>query len=138
MSVTGVWSGLSEVRGAAAKAMAAVDAAAQANVNQGSAYLIKAAQANFSGSHRKGEPHQGGPLPNVVTGNLRRSIIAGGIRRDGPGAYRNSVGPTAVYGRRVELGKNGRGAYPYFGPAVAQTRRELAAIAGANWAKYIL
>lgn len=132
------WEGIKEVTRALEKSALAANTAAQANVNQAATYLIRAAQSNFEGAHKKGEPHVGGAKPNIVTGNLRRSILAGGIRNVGPGTWANTVGPTAVYGRAVELGGRHSGSYPYFGPAVAQTRRELGRIASDNWARYML
>lgn len=68
--------------------------------------------------------HQGGG-PGVVTGNLRRSILAEPARFNG----REWIGrayPSAIYGRRVELGFHGADArgrvynqppYPYLAPA---------------------
>ena len=53
------------------------------------------------------------------------------------GVYSTRVGPTMKYGRRVELGLAPTGAYPYFGPAAKVVRAEMAAIATANWARFI-
>lgn len=59
----------------------------------------------------------GGP-PNVATGNLRRSINYRQTRK-GFGTYEIIAGPTAIYGRHVELGgpnwKRGIN-YPYVAP----------------------
>jgi hypothetical protein len=131
------WSGLKEVQAAIVDVGKQVDLAAAANVKEASARLIKDAQANFSGSHKKGEPHVGGSQPNIVTGNLRRSIMADSLTHGAMGIYSTTVGPTLKYGRRVELGLAPTGAYPYFGPAAAKLRTEMAAIAVANWAKYL-
>lgn len=111
------------------------DAIARQNVSDMAMRLIKLAQENFEGSHKKGEPHTGGIRPNVVTGNLRRSIQAqGGIKAVGPGVYTTTVGPTAKYGRRVELGyKNMNRPFPYFGPASLKVRAEASSIAMENW-----
>lgn len=131
--------GVRELQAALTRGMAQADLAARANVQLASLELIKEAQANFSGSHRKGYPHvpNGNNYPNVVTGTLRRSIISDGIRPLGPAFYSTKVGPTTKYGRRVELGLHPTGAYPYFGPAVKRVRAKVNTIAAANWAKLI-
>jgi hypothetical protein len=58
------------------------------------------------------------------------------------GGYTTMVGPTTEYGRRVELGFVGRDSlgrnynqqpYPYFGPAVTETRVAAQGIAIRNW-----
>lgn len=131
------WTGLEDLQKAMVKAGAQVDAAAAANVKIGAMTLVRDAQANFQGSHKKGEPHVGGDKPNIVTGNLRRSIMADSLRHAAMGSYTTSVGPTMKYGRRVELGLAPTGPYPYFGPAAAKLRAEMGAIATANWARYI-
>jgi hypothetical protein len=71
-----------------------------------------------TGTHKKGEPRSGGPGPNVVTGNLRRSITT--QSRYGFGTYIAEVSATMSYARHVELGgpnwKPGV-KYPFLGPA---------------------
>jgi hypothetical protein len=132
-----IWHGLEDLEKAVVRAGVQADAAAAANVKVAAATLIRDAQNNFQGTHKKGQPHVGGNNPNVVTGNLRRSIMADSTNHYGMGVYSTKVGPTMKYGRRVELGLAPTGAYPYFGPAAAQLRREMAAIATANWARFI-
>lgn len=131
------WSGIDQLQAAFVRAGSQVDAAARANVTQASLILIKDAQGNFEGSHKKGQPHVGGSKPNIVTGNLRRSIMADSLIHVAMGEYSTSVAPTAKYGRRVELGLAPTGAYPYFGPAAASLRRQMASIAAANWERHI-
>lgn len=87
-------------------------------VTQSGALVVRLAQENFEGSHKKGEPHQGGDRPNIVTGYARRSIMMNPIIKTGLSAFNTKVGPTAIYGRRLELGFNGSKGYPFFGPAV--------------------
>jgi hypothetical protein len=132
-----IWHGIEDLEKAVTRAGIQVDAAARANVSVAAATLIRDAQNNFVGAHKKGQPHVGGNKPNVVTGNLRRSIMADSTKHYGMGLYSTTVGPTMKYGRRVELGLAPTGAYPYFGPAAAHLRLEMAAIATANWARYI-
>lgn len=139
MSVETRLAGVGDLRAAFAQLAQGVDLAAQENVKQLASKLIKDAQANFSGSHPKGQPHvpNGENFPNIVTGTLRRSIQGGPIHRVGPGAYTTTVAPTARYGRRVELGLAPTGAYPYFGPAVKKLRGAATGIIAANIAKYL-
>ena len=78
----------------------------------------QAKQNANTGTHAKGQPRSGGPGPNVVTGNLRRSITTSA--RYGFGTYIAEVSATMSYARAVELGspqwKSGV-KYPYLGPA---------------------
>ncbi|WP_427130304.1 HK97 gp10 family phage protein [Pseudarthrobacter sp. S9] len=131
------WKGLGDLEKAFVRAGVQADAAARENVRVAAMTLVRDAQNNFEGSHKKGQPHVGGSKPNIVTGNLRRSIMADSLRHTAMGGYTTSVGPTLKYGRRVELGLAPTGAYPYFGPAAAHLRTEMAAIATANWARFI-
>lgn len=132
------WVGITELEKAFTRVGAQADVAARANVDAASAILIRDAQSNFEGAHKKGQPHVGGAKPNIVTGTLRRSIRGEGVKHYGMGMYTNTVGPTTKYGRRVELGMSGHGgAYPYFGPAAKQLRKEMVSIATANWAKHL-
>jgi hypothetical protein len=80
------------------------------------------AARNASGPHHdRGVGHVAwaGEGPNVVSGDLRRSIRVK-MRRQGFGSYSATVGPSMVYGRAVELGnpmwKSGV-KYPYLVPA---------------------
>jgi hypothetical protein len=133
--------GLGALEAALTRGEAQVELAARANVQLASLELIKQAQANFSGSHRKHQRHipNANNYPNVVTGTLRRSIQSDGLRSVAPGVVSTKVGPTTVYGRAIELGNphSRSGAYPYFGPAVKRVRAKTAGLATANWAKFI-
>jgi len=132
-----VWTGLADLEKAFVRAGVQADLAARENVRVAAMTLVRDAQSNFEGSHKKGQPHVGGGKPNIVTGNLRRSIMADSLNHYAMGVYTTSVGPTMKYGRRVELGLAPTGAYPYFGPAAKQLRAEMGAIATANWARFI-
>lgn len=75
-----------------------------------------------TGSHRKGEPHTPGtgPGPNVVTGNLRRSITHTQPARDSQGWYvKVGVAATAAYGRYVEP------RYPFLLPAAQSVKAKV-------------
>lgn len=82
---------------------------------KGERYYIPSAtgKTRYYAEATSGEP------PMNRTGNLRNSII--GVKETvGPFRYSGTVGPTAVYGRRVELGggnwKDGV-SFPYMKPA---------------------
>lgn len=139
----GSWVGLDEVM---ARMTAMTDEAAlqaRVAVTGAAAIVERAAKANFQGSHAKGQPHEGGDLPNIVSGTLRRSIRTQPVTHVGLASYRTMVAPTTVYGRRIELGYpggSGRGhqhtrAFPYFGRAVDSTHAEVGAFASSCWAK---
>lgn len=123
---------------------AALDAASRGAVVQSAALIEARAKRNFIGSHAKGQPHVGGDKPNVVTGMLRRSILTQGPTPLGAGVWMARVGPTAIYGRRVELGYSGgaggRGhqrtrPFPYLRPAAEGATWQLRNIALAHWAR---
>lgn len=67
--------------------------------------------------------HTGGQYPNVVTGNLRRSITTSYTR--GMGKYTAMVGSSMIYARSVERGnkKNPAIKYPYLEPAALDAVR---------------
>jgi len=54
------------------------------------------------------------PLPTRRTGNLMNSIYSDGARKLGIGKWESQTGPHIVYGRRIELGFNGSGRWPYY------------------------
>lgn len=139
------WVGMDEVM-ARLSAMTAQASAAAKVAAVGAASIVEAkAKANFEGSHSKGKPHVGGDKPNVVTGTARRSIVTDPVESVALGEFLTRVGPTVVYGRRLELGwpgSSGRShqhtrAFPYFDPAVADTQPEVAEFAAQTWAKFM-
>lgn len=131
--------GVAEFERALKKVAAQADLAARRNVVEAAATLEKLAKANFEGHHKKGQPHEGGDRPNVVSGALRRSIHHTPYVRLGFALYTTRVGPSTVYARSVELGNYpGANAYPYFGPAYDETRARFPSIATANWNRFML
>lgn len=132
-----VWIGLDELYAGIERVSKEADVTAKELVASASALVTKAAQSNFQGAHRRGEPHTGGDKPNNVTGNLRRSIRPTPIEHVGVYAYMTQVGPTAIYGRRVELGYLGSRGYPYFEPAARDSQPKIAALSDAAWARFI-
>lgn len=131
--------GLTELNAAIDRITASAAEAAKVTVGTAAAMLTGAAQANFEGSHKKGQPHVGGSKPNVVTGYLRRSIRFTPPARLGMFEYSSQIGPTAIYGRAVELGYAARNMrpHPYFDPAVREVTPRLPAIATAAWARFL-
>lgn len=76
-------------------------------------------QAKRGAKIRGDDPAVSGQPPKNRTGNLRRSI-RGQKFREGFGSYSAIVGPTIIYGRRVELGGGNwpEGVnFPYMKPA---------------------
>jgi hypothetical protein len=125
------WVGMDEVMRQITEMAARAQAGAR-TVVVGSAAIVEAqAKANFAGHHRPGEPHVGGPgsYPNVVTGNLRRSITHTPVAQAGLATFLSTVGPTARYGRRVELDYR----YAFFEPVRDQTRLRLQAYQLSVW-----
>jgi len=86
--------------------------------------------------------HVSGDQPHIRTGTLARSIAVHETRQMGPGRWMSKTGPTAAYGRRVELGFRGKDAlgrnynqqpYPYMAPGFRESREELTAMYEAEW-----
>lgn len=117
------WGGLEEFGKALQEMAARVDEGTRLAVQEGIVLMETQAKLNAtSGKHKKGQPHipGSGPGPNVVSGNLRRSITHTRPERRGVTGWYARMGPTAVYGRAVELGlwQNPSAKFPYIGPAV--------------------
>lgn len=127
--------GVSELRAALTKITAETELAGRQIVATGTAMVEKEAKGNFSGSHARNMPHEGGDQPNVVSGDLRRSIMTTPIVRLGLASYQASVGPSMIYGRRVELGMNGSRKFPYFEPSVKKVKPLLSDMAAMTWRK---
>lgn len=129
--------GLHEVEAALKKVAADAILAAEKTVVRAAAVVEAEAKKNFQGAHPKGQPHQGGDRPNVVSGMLRRSIHHLPLTRFGFGDFGTRVGPATVYARRVELGWHGSRGYPYFEPAVKTTRPKYEEIAAQAWREFL-
>jgi len=93
-------------------------------------------------SHQRGTPTPSGPgePPALITGTLRRSINVSGPESLGAGAYRGSVGPTAIYGRVQELGGGASNlpARPYLKPAYDELLPRIPAIYREAWTAAIM
>lgn len=133
------WDGIPEFKEALIKAERGIDRASSAALLELAALAESKAKANFQGSHARGKPHTGGAMPNVVSGNLRRSIQRTAILRQGTGDYMTRVFPSTVYARAVEMGNPARGsrAFPYFAPAMHVVRLNANDILARAWSKYI-
>jgi tryptophanase len=133
------WTGLSITEDKLKQIATEANAAARVIVTKGAALVIRHAQDRFQGAHAKGQPHIGGAGsgPNVVTGDLRRSIVMNTVLQVGLASYMTLVGPTMVYGRAVELGLRNGANYPYFHPGVEQALPEIETISRELWARLV-
>jgi hypothetical protein len=131
-------SGLSEFRAAIARKRAAMSAETRRAVAEGGAEVEKAAKINASGR----------PGPEVITGTLRRGINTAPVTPFGALGWQTHVGPTVIYGRRVELGFVGVDAagrrygpprnparYPYFTPAWTAFGPRWPGILASHWTR---
>lgn len=125
---------LKAVDGAATK----IEQGAQIGIMRAGLEIERRAKKNFVGTRKykivtskkgkvylKVDPprHTGGSFPNVVTGNLRRSITTSFTK--GMGTYSATVGSSMIYARSVEKGnsKNPAIKYPYLEPAALDALR---------------
>lgn len=94
--------------------------AKETQIGEAVQYAIKLAGMAVESQAKKNA--SGRPGPNVVTGNLRRSITTSNAQKGFEGIYSVDVSATMVYARAVELGhprwKPGV-KYPYLGPAAS-------------------
>jgi hypothetical protein len=125
---------LKAIDGAATK----IEQGAQIGIMRAGLEIERRAKKNFVGARKykimtskkgnvylKIDPprHTGGQYPNVVTGNLRRSITTSFTR--GMGKYTATVGSSMIYARSVEKGNKQNPAlkYPYLEPAALDAVR---------------
>lgn len=115
------FSGVSAFAAAVDRIMAKAQAASAAALAEAAKAVRDQARTDASGR----------PGPNIVSGSLRNSIVVDGPRADGLG-WVAFVGPTAPYGRRVELGFHGADSlgrvydqtgFPYMEPAFHEVER---------------
>lgn len=93
------------------------------------------------GSHAPGEPTGSAPgePPDLVTGDLRRSVQTDGPRQETTSSWSGEVGPTTEYARIQELGGvAGHGvvlpARPYVAPTLEKMQPAMLAVMRAEWA----
>jgi phage gpG-like protein len=121
----------------------AATVAPRAAVTAMSLTALKATQLELTRtSHPAGTPtpSRPGDPPSLVTGTLRRSIVATPAISAGPARYLATVGGTVIYARIQELGGTaGRGsvlpARPYLRPATEKLASSgtLTAVAAKAW-----
>jgi hypothetical protein len=101
------------------KAMSKIDLGARMARDEMMNKLIQLSKEQIKGKRSPGEKAESGKPPMNRTGNLRRSI-KGERFREGFATYSAVVGPTIIYGRRVELGGGNwppGTKFPYMKPA---------------------
>ena len=119
-----ITSNLKQVRQALEKAGQGLDDSARECRDEMMNTLIQLAKEEIVGRRPKGQKATSGQPPMNRTGNLRRSI-RGEKYKIGFGKYEAIVGPTIIYGRRVELGGGNWPSgtrFPYMAPAYAKFR----------------
>ena len=119
-----ITSNLKQVRQALEKAGKGLDDSARECRDEMMNTLIQLAKEEIKGKRPEGQKATSGQPPMNRTGNLRRSI-RGEKYRVGFGKYEAIVGPTIIYGRRVELGGGNWPSgtrFPYMAPAYAKFR----------------
>jgi hypothetical protein len=126
--------GVSEFAHAMERMVTRIDAAAVNIVREGAAIIEREAKlrAGESGRHARGTPTPAvqGAGPAIVTGTLRRSIhTEGPTRAGGIGRWQAMIGPSVIYGRRVELEYD----YPYMAPAVDHAREFVFPLLARKW-----
>jgi hypothetical protein len=90
-------------------------------------------KAGEGGRHKAGTPTPATPGsgPAVISGSLRRSIHVQGPYRKGWNVLEVMVGPSMIYGRRVELEYN----YPYMKPAYEDVKKLLPRLERKWWGR---
>ena len=98
------WTGISEAIAALRAWGDREEAATVVGVGDAGSHYKRMAIGAFQGAHAPGFPHDGGERPNRASGHLQESITPSPIAMTGRGRYEILVGPTAIYGRIIELG----------------------------------
>ena len=144
-----------EFREAIEAKIAIVDAANKSIVSKGGQVIAREAKKVFLGSPTKKGPNGRGkgqqgqkspswPRPTNRTGHLRDSIRVE-VRNRGDNAWESTIGPTTIYGRRVELGGTSRTnghtivtrPFPYMEPGFEASKPELRAIYRKVWTEAV-
>jgi len=97
-----------------------VDLAVRQAITAMATEATRAIKSEIKGHHPMGTPtpSSAGSPPTNVTGNLRRSVRFE-VKQMGFGDYYAVAGPTAIYGRALEMGRDDWGGvnYPFVAPA---------------------
>lgn len=110
--------GIREAQASLAKQQRKIDFAMHGVIKLMSLEVVRTAKDSMRQAHQPNTPTpaiKGNP-PAVITGNLKRSIKYN-TARVGFGSYIAQVGPTMIYGRRVELPEPAGFNYPYMATA---------------------
>lgn len=136
--------GARQAAGALSAMVARQNAATRIGLGKSAHLLEREIKAQLSlGSHERGEPTTSAPgePPDLVSGDLRRSVQVEGPGPRGSGSWEVSVGPTVVYGRIQELGgRTGRHgatvlpARPYVAPALDEMKPIMRTVMREAWA----
>ena len=135
--------------------IARVNRASEVIVRQGGQVVARESKKIFLGSPTKKGPNGRGkgqqgqkspswPRPTNRTGHLRDSIRVE-VRNRGDNAWESTIGPTTIYGRRVELGGTSRTnghtivtrPFPYMEPGFEASKPELRAIYRKIWTEAV-
>lgn len=135
--------------------IARVNRASEVIVRQGGQVVARESKKIFLGSPTKKGPNGRGkgqqgqkspswPRPTNRTGHLRDSIRVE-VRNRGDNAWESTIGPTTIYGRRVELGGTSRTnghtivtrPFPYMEPGFEASKPELRAIYRKVWTEAV-
>ena len=135
--------------------IARVNRASEVIVRQGGQVVARESKKIFLGSPTKKGPNGRGkgqqgqkspswPRPTNRTGHLRDSIRVE-VRNRGDNAWESTIGPTTIYGRRVELGGTSRTnghtivtrPFPYMEPGFETSKPELRAIYRKVWTEAV-
>ena len=135
--------------------IARVNRASEVIVRQGGQVVARESKKIFLGSPTKKGPNGRGkgqqgqkspswPRPTNRTGHLRDSIRVE-VRSRGDNAWESTIGPTTIYGRRVELGGTSRTnghtivtrPFPYMEPGFEASKPELRAIYRKVWTEAV-
>lgn len=140
------YTGAKELIARLEKMAAASDAAGKRVVVRSQVVFEAQVKKSFTTAHKRGTPttSKAGAPPSVITGALRRSIIADTPIQTGTGAWSGRVFPTTVYARIQELGGDaGRDDWsylpprPYMAPALKVVIARLASIHNEEFRKVV-
>jgi hypothetical protein len=135
-----ILTGVTECIAGMAKMAQRQNAATYQGLSKSAHLLEREIKADLStGSHAPGEPTSSPPgePPDLVSGDLRRSIQVDGPNSVSGTQWEASVGPTVVYSRIQELGGDtGHAtlpARPYVGPALERMKPVMAGVMKDAW-----
>lgn len=127
------FAGLTEFTRGIERLVVRTDIATRNAVVKGAAAIEREAKlkAGEAGRHQRGTPTPAAPGtgPAIITGTLRRSIHTRGPYRRGIGTWEAMIGPSVIYGRRVELEYD----YPYMRPAVDLVHKTVLPVLLREW-----